>query len=758
MPDPQLPPEVLAWPGFAGSPPVDSSLAGSGAAPPAQPHGPQSFLSPEVLQALGWQDPPPAAPSPIVAPQPGPGTRDDYHVPVSAFKPQPTASPPPAPAPPTKVQDPLQQIQQGSNAQQAAVGGQAQVARAQGGIEAAKSGEEAAILQKQADDQAAWEKDMAARQAEQAATRAKYQTAVDQAVKTEADYKVDPNRYYHNISTGKKIGNAIAIVLSSVGQAMMGNHGPNVALEMIQQAAKEDTDAQIREQEHLGKQIGLRQGALKNYMDMTGDANQAASLMQAQHLTTAASQLRATAAKYASPQAKLNAEQTALGLEAQAGALKSSVAEKLSDTAIKKQEVANPGYGLSLQKRGQDIQARQFDKTFAFDQKKEMDALAEKYAALDQKDKAAKAKQIGDEGVFNPATGDGLYTSRGKQMVAQADQLEAAARTTGDQAQAQQLAQQAKELRDTAKSTEVAVIGDKEARRDVQKQLAYAQQVVDVGAQLKQFLNSDPSSWDRDAWATAKTRYGAVVADYIKSLGANASSREFDAITEHVLNFDPDSIKSRLFSKAPAASSLDALDAIVKGGVDATLKIHGIKDGWVPRAPSEMPETSFGGQTATEVGASAAPLGLAKTDLYLSHPIAGREAFIQAPQELARTAAEQRTNAAGKSSNYGLAPTDDDAARALITRAKGSSDEERARIVDTLAQPMLKGKPFDPNDPDASPFGARPSLGAGIIHLIRDEDPKLYKEVLAKLPQYQAKAIAQFDDIFDATGKVRKAK
>jgi len=172
-----------------------------------------------------------------------------------------------------------------------------------------------------------------------------------------------------------------------------------------------------------------------------------------------------------------------------------------------------------------------------------------------------------------------------------------------------------------------------------------------------------------------------------------------------VLNFDPDSIKSRLFSKAPAASSLDALDAIVKGGVDATLKIHGIKDGWVPRAPSEMPETSFGGQTATEVGASAAPLGLAKTDLYLSHPIAGREAFIQAPQELARTAAEQRTNAAGKSSNYGLAPTDDDAARALITRAKGSSDEERARIVDTLAQPMLKGKPFDPTTRTPRPSG-----------------------------------------------------
>jgi hypothetical protein len=720
--------------------------------------GQQTILPPEVMHALGFGGPSPAPalpPSDIAPVQPGPGTRSDFQVPQSAFKPRPV----PAAAPPVSIPDPLQQIQAGSNQQQAAVGGQAQIARAQGGVEAAKANDEAAILQQQAEGQQQFEKEMAARQAEQAATRQKYQAAVDQAVKTESDFKVDPNRYYKNISTGKKITNAIAIVLSSVGQAMMGNHGPNAALEMIQQAAKEDTDAQLRDQEHLGKQIGIRQGALKNYMDMTGDANQAASLMQAQHLTTAAAQLRATAAKYGSPQAKLAAEQTALGLEAQAGALKSSVAEKLSDTAIKKQEVANQGYGLSLTKRGQDLEQARFSKTFVFDQKKEMDALAEKYAALDQKDKAAKAKQIGDDGVFSPATGDGLYTARGQQMVSQADQLEAAARTTGDPAQANQFATQAKALRDEAKGTEVATISDKESRRDVQKQLSYAQQVVDTSAQLKQFLNSDPASWDRNAWAKAKTQYGSVVADYIKSLGANASSREFDAITKHIMNFDPDSISGRVFGKAPAASSLDALDQLVKGGVDATLKSHGIKDGWVPRAVGENPETSFGGQTAAEVGASAAPSGLAKADLYLSHPIAGREEAIQAPQDAARVAAEQRTNARGQSSNYGLAPADDDQARALIQAAKSASDAGRAQIVDTLAQPLLKGSTFDPNDANASPFGARPSLGAGIIHLIRDEDPKLYKEVLAKLPQYQAKAIAQFDDIFDATtGKVRKAK
>jgi len=746
-PAPFIPPEVYQWPQFGFAP------QGGSAPTPDQPpvFAPQPNLPPEVLNGMGWAPaatPTPPAPIPAVPPV-------EYRVPVEAFKGAPTQNPAAQKAqlaggPPPSAE---QAIQRAGQTTEQALGRQEQAQQVKGELGAARAQEERPIYEQaatQAQDQVAKQ---TAQNAADAEMRSTLTANINKAVDAEAAYHIDPNRKWKSAGTGQKIGSAIAIILSSVGQAMMRQPG-NPALDIIQKGIQDDVEAQRTELEKKGRAVNHAQQQLQNYTAMTGDQRAAAQLLEATQLKAQAADIRAIGAKYAAPDAKLNAETAAAQLEERAGVLQLGVADKLGDLQVKKRQLALEGARVGIAGRAQQLD----EKKFLFDQKKEMDQLAVEYEKLGQKDRAAKAKQVGEEGIFNPTTGDPLLTARGREMVGEADKLEAQARQ--DPTQSQALQQKAQELRNEARSGEVAVVADKEARKEIRTQLASSQAIIDATAKVKEFLRTDPAAWDREGWAAAKSQLGAAIAQYASTIGERNSPRAFDSIKNEVLNFDPSSIMSRVGRKAPGVASIEAVEGAIRTNVDTALRAHGIKDGWVPRASDAAPEATFGGRTDTELGGlstrAVAPdqwgtvvsaAGKKGGDLNAAAGEVANEAGVQA--------ASTRTNAEGVRSNYGLDPADDDRARGLVRAAQTASNAERARIADTLAQPLLKGPKFDPNAESPATWGARPSLGSGIISLVRAEDPKLYQEVLARLPPLQAQAIQQYDQLFDQFGRPR---
>lgn len=52
----------------------------------------------------------------------------------------------------------------------------------------------------------------------------------------------DPNRYWHNLSTAGKIGSGVAVMLGALGAGL--THGPNMALQSMEDAINKDIDAQ----------------------------------------------------------------------------------------------------------------------------------------------------------------------------------------------------------------------------------------------------------------------------------------------------------------------------------------------------------------------------------------------------------------------------------------------------------------------------------------------------------------------------------
>jgi hypothetical protein len=73
-----------------------------------------------------------------------------------------------------------------------------------------------------------------------------YQTQDATLAKQFADNHIDPNRFYHNMSTGNKILAGIGMVLGGVGSGFTGQ--PNPALEMMKQAIDRDIEAQKSDQ------------------------------------------------------------------------------------------------------------------------------------------------------------------------------------------------------------------------------------------------------------------------------------------------------------------------------------------------------------------------------------------------------------------------------------------------------------------------------------------------------------------------------
>jgi hypothetical protein len=114
-----------------------------------------------------------------------------------------------------------------------------------------------------------------------------------------SDGKIDPNRVWHNTSTGNKILAGIGLLLSGIGSGLSGQK--NMALEIIQKKIDQDIDAQKADKENSRSLFQMNMEKYKN-------AQLAEEATRLQMNTALNAKLEAIKASTGSLQAKYNAD------------------------------------------------------------------------------------------------------------------------------------------------------------------------------------------------------------------------------------------------------------------------------------------------------------------------------------------------------------------------------------------------------------------------------------------------------------------
>jgi hypothetical protein len=129
--------------------------------------------------------------------------------------------------------------------------------------------------------------------------------------------KIDPQRFYSNMSTGNKVGTAIGLILGGIGAGLTG--GENVVLKQLNNYIEQDLYAQ---KANLGKKESLLGGLTQKY----GNVNQAMQMSRIMMSDALSLQMKRIAAQYAG---KIEAQR----LNAEIAKLDQSIAQQVDTFA-----------------------------------------------------------------------------------------------------------------------------------------------------------------------------------------------------------------------------------------------------------------------------------------------------------------------------------------------------------------------------------------------------------------------------------------
>ncbi len=308
---------------------------------------------------------------------------------------------------------PEQQIRAGAQGSLDTLGAQEQNAIQQGDIAAQEADANAKMLEDRNVELQAQRMGNETKERERAQGLADRTTTYEKAVDAEANYKVDDGRRWKNLGTGSKILAGISLAMTGLGDALQGKSGPNIALQIINEAIRDDVAAQVRDRDQLGKVADRKRSSLDVYRQQTGDLRDAANLKIAEEYKRVADQMEATAAKYANPKAKLQAQNMAQSLRLQGYQLVGQTAQGSHDRDMQRQQlgisrgqlgVAQGNLSLANKQFKQGI--KEFDKRMTLEEKKllidaaQADAAGNGAAAKAMRDEAALYRE---QGMLAPA-------------------------------------------------------------------------------------------------------------------------------------------------------------------------------------------------------------------------------------------------------------------------------------------------------------------------------------------------------------------
>jgi|GEM_PF-4955909 len=137
--------------------------------------------------------------------------------------------------------------------------------------------------------------------------------------------KVDPDRYWSNLTTGGKVAASIGVILGGIGAGL--THGPNQALQVLQNAIERDIESQKAD---LGKKQNLYSMNMQRYQN----ENQADAATRLQMNTMLQAKVQQAAARAGSPFAQAQAQMLLGQLKQQQIPLIQSFAKMQTDAQL----------------------------------------------------------------------------------------------------------------------------------------------------------------------------------------------------------------------------------------------------------------------------------------------------------------------------------------------------------------------------------------------------------------------------------------
>lgn len=452
------------------------------------------------------------------------------------------------------------QIAGAANEQKQILNRQADVATAQGNVAAQEVTDNETALAERARnvDLAQVKRDQV--EADRAKQEAASQEKISKAIDVEASYKIDDNRRWNNMGTGRQILASMAVIMSGLGDVFARKSGPNAALTMLTDAIKDDVASQVRDKENMGRNIGRMENSLDRYHKQTGDLRDAANMKIAEEYKRTADQFEMTAAKYASPKAKLAAMSTANELRMRAAELAGKTGTEAFNRDVKRQELANQrqqtaisGGQLALAGKHLELEKNKF----AWDKVKDAAAIDAAAQAAAAKGDPAMAKLISERSIggetvaVKDAEGNVVSTKTGPITMSDGSIF-------------------------IPKGTEATVTQFQAQHDSVQKLVATLSEIRKIGPEwLSDTANSDKLQRLKQLMADAKLETVAA-----KKLGVIAGPDE--ALIGGFLGTDDPTRR-----KDSLAGIDQSLDSLVRGH-NIELHNRGLDKDWTPLLPKNM--------------------------------------------------------------------------------------------------------------------------------------------------------------------------
>jgi len=162
------------------------------------------------------------------------------------------------------------------------------------------------------------------------------------------DTDVNQNRWWESRTTGQSIMAWVGIALSGLGMAMKGKGGENPALQMIQSEINKDLQLQMEKLDRQGKALGNRGTLLNQFMQITGNKQQALGLATAAAKDYWSERIKEVGLRSADEQTRIAAGQVSSQLRLEAGKDKEGVRVQLHQEAMQRSGEARGWASLAL--------------------------------------------------------------------------------------------------------------------------------------------------------------------------------------------------------------------------------------------------------------------------------------------------------------------------------------------------------------------------------------------------------------------------
>lgn len=346
LPQPSAAPPMVTAPPAAGTPtgPLPTFDAAELAPPPA-PAAPQPTDPATPVPSTFTPSAPAAEPNAFITPD------EASQLPMPAAPKQKAQAPA---QPPTAIELAM-----------AANRNRQQIAGARGDVESRAAQAEEQIYKDSDKREAALEAAREAERQREAKEREKARAEAKEAADRAANYKIDENRRWNNLSTGRKLLAGIGVIMAGLGNALAKKgDARNPALDFIMETLKEDTRLQMDERAQLQGTAQEKKNYLSELRSQFSDNEAAFQASLAANTKFVANKLRTAAAGAKSETARLNAIEGAELLEGEAAQLLDRAEERQYQRNIDDRNYKVQMAQLGEQRRGREQAQANADRAF----------------------------------------------------------------------------------------------------------------------------------------------------------------------------------------------------------------------------------------------------------------------------------------------------------------------------------------------------------------------------------------------------------